>query len=75
MPTRIHPELVSVFPRFAAALAQRPGEPYLVEHVLPPASDADICSLEAELSGVVQLGSQHPFFHPLRRADVDQGRG
>src|SRR5215471_1639673 len=49
MPTRIHPELASAFPRFAAALAARPEEPYLVEHVLPAASEPDIRAIEVEL--------------------------
>lgn len=96
MPTRIHPGLKQEFPEFAAVLARRPEEPYLVEHVLPPATDADIQALEAELSvplpdsykrllrlcrgfwlsgGMVQLGSQHPFFHefpPLENLSPQQ---
>jgi hypothetical protein len=49
MPGRIHEGLAQLFPEFAGALARRPDEPYLVEHVLPAASDADIRVLEDAL--------------------------
>jgi len=49
MPTRIHNDLEREFPGFASRLAIRPNEPYLVEQVLPPATDQQIDQLEAEL--------------------------
>jgi len=49
VPARIHPRLKDEFPEFAAALAGRPEEPYLVENVLPPATEVDIQALEADL--------------------------
>ena len=49
MPTRIHPHLSAEFPEFAALLANRPDEPYLVEHVLPGATDEAIRKVEQEI--------------------------
>ncbi len=99
MPALFHPDLQVAFPRFARRLVLRASEPYLVEHVLPPATDAELRSLETELGvplpesykrllglsrgfwlagGMVQLGTQHPFFHrfpPYGALTPEQRRG
>jgi cell wall assembly regulator SMI1 len=46
---RLDLALIEDFPRFAGVLAARVNEPYLVEHVLPPATTADLQRLESEL--------------------------
>ena len=94
----LHDDLMGSFPGFAAQLAARASEPYLVEHVLPAATDAEISSIETELGlplpesykrllritrgfwlsgGVIQLSSEHPFFHdfpPLETLTPQQRR-
>jgi len=45
----LHEALKADFPRFAAQLAARVAEPYLVEHVQPSLTAEDIKMLEAEL--------------------------
>lgn len=46
---KLHELLRPEVPRLAECLAARATEPYLVEHVLPPATNADVRRLESEL--------------------------
>jgi SMI1/KNR4 family protein SUKH-1 len=45
----LHDDLKVSFPEFAAQLAARASEPYLIEHVLPAATESAISSLETDL--------------------------
>ena len=45
----LHELLRSKFPRLSGQLAQHTDDPYLVEHVLPPATESDLEALESRL--------------------------